>query len=411
MKRLILLVCVVTAYAWAAWTAGRPDTGTASGVPQIVRPGVIHRRIVRRSGPWQIHVLEIDLRRRELDVGTARAGDRFYGRETVSSIAARKNSVSRAVVAGLNGDYFNPATGEVQNNQIADGVFVKAFASPGPRPEFVDIPNSQFVLTTDRRPAIDQYVFDGSLLRRGGVRTPLAGVNVLPRRGGLTVFNGFFGESSPPTTPGDSALHVPLRILLRRGDTLATLCTGMSSAWGGIPLHADSIVLAGYRTAALRALGGPAPGDTLFLVLSVRPRPGEITALIGGWPRLVRDGRSVFSLPGFPENPGAAVFARRHPRTGVGYSRDGRTLYFVTVDGRQEASVGMSLPEFASLMVSLGVAQGLNLDGGGSTTMILNGEVVNSPSDPTGERPVGNCLLLYERLQPPPPAGAAGPAH
>jgi exopolysaccharide biosynthesis protein len=72
----------------------------------------------------------------------------------------------------------------------------------------------------------------------------------------------------------------------------------------------------------------------------------------------------------------------------------------VTVDGRQNNSAGMSLPEFAKLMVSLGIAQGLNLDGGGSTTMLINGEVVNSPSDPTGERPVGNCLLLYARVPP-----------
>jgi exopolysaccharide biosynthesis protein len=54
----------------------------------------------------------------------------------------------------------------------------------------------------------------------------------------------------------------------------------------------------------------------------------------------------------------------------------------------------MTLAEFADLMISLGVYQGLNLDGGGSTTMVVEGKIVNSPSDATGERPVANCLLV-----------------
>jgi hypothetical protein len=401
LKRLFLSVLAIVVFFWATWIATRPSADAAGGAPQIVRPGVVHRTIVRRAGPWNIHVLEIDLRRSDLEVGTARAGDRFYGRETVSSIAARKSEEGRVVVAAMNGDYFNPATGEAQNNQISGGVFVKAFSSPGLRPEYVDIPNSQFALTVDRRPSIDQYRFDGSLLGRDGSRLPLAGVNIVPRRGGITLFNAFFGESSPAVTHADSALHLPLQQIARRGDTLITLCAGPPLASGALPLYADNLVLGGYRFSALRSLRRWHRGDTLMLVLSLQPRRGRITELIGGWPRLVRDGRSVFTALGFPENPGAAVFAKRHPRSGIGFSRDGRILYFVTVDGRQNNSAGMSLPEFAKLMVSLGIAQGLNLDGGGSTTLVVNGEVVNSPSDPTGERPVGNCLLLYARLRPP----------
>jgi exopolysaccharide biosynthesis protein len=400
LKRLILFACSAGVFCWTAWLAARPPVEAANGVPQLVRPGVVHRLIVRRAGPWRIHVLEIDLRRQELEIGTARALDRYYGREPVSSIAARKSDEARVVVAGLNGDYFIPATGEVQNNQIADGVYVKAFASPGLRPEYVDIPNSQFALTADGRPSIDQYIFDGSVSNRDGSRAPLAGVNIIPRRGGLTIFNGYFGESSPVAGEADSALHLPLILIAQQGDTLVTLSAGPALSSGGIPLSKNRFALAAYRLPALRVLRGRERGDTILVVLSLRPHRGQITQLIGGWPRLVRDGKSVFATAGFPENPGAPLFAKRHPRTGIGFSRDGKTLYFVTVDGRQETSAGMSLPEFANLMVSLGIAQGLNLDGGGSTTMLINDGVVNSPSDPTGERPVGNCLLLYSRLRP-----------
>lgn len=58
----------------------------------------------------------------------------------------------------------------------------------------------------------------------------------------------------------------------------------------------------------------------------------------------------------------------------------------------------MSLTEFARLMLQVGVYEGLNLDGGGSTTMVIDGRVVNHPSDPGGERAVGNALLVVQAV-------------
>jgi exopolysaccharide biosynthesis protein len=73
---------------------------------------------------------------------------------------------------------------------------------------------------------------------------------------------------------------------------------------------------------------------------------------------------------------------------------EGRLL-LVTVDGRHPGwSVGMTLPEAARLMRSLGARDALNLDGGGSTTMTVRGQVVNRPSDGGGERPVSNALYV-----------------
>lgn len=387
------------AFLWGAWWATQPADRPLNGEPELVRPGVLHRVLVNRPGPQRINVLEIDLRRADLEVASARAGDRFHGRETVSSIATRKSEPSRYVVAAVNGDYFNPATGEIQNNQVAGGVIVKAFLSPGLRPEYVDIPNSQFAMTDNGRPFIEQFRFEGAVIWKNGSVDPLSGVNIIPRRGGLTLFNTYIGESSPVAAPADTALHLPFLTLRRIGDTLICLCTGQPVALGSVPIGENRLVLAGYRGSYRPLLGRVTAGDTVRFVLALRPERGRIVELIGGWPRIVRDGRSVFRAREFPENPASAIFARRHPRTAVGVSRDGNTLFLVTVDGRQENSAGMSLPELADLMVSLGVAQGLNLDGGGSTTMVINGEVVNSPSDPTGERPIGNCLLVYARTR------------
>ena len=70
----------------------------------------------------------------------------------------------------------------------------------------------------------------------------------------------------------------------------------------------------------------------------------------------------------------------------------------ITVDGRQPGvSVGMTLQELADYMLSLGATDAMNLDGGGSTTMYLDGKVVNTPSDKEGERKVSDAMVVTSR--------------
>ena len=87
----------------------------------------------------------------------------------------------------------------------------------------------------------------------------------------------------------------------------------------------------------------------------------------------------------------------RHPRTAVAKLKDGKFL-MITVDGRQPGiSVGMTLQELAEYLLSIGTTDAMNLDGGGSTTMYLDGKVVNTPSDKEGERKVSDAILVTLR--------------
>ena len=87
----------------------------------------------------------------------------------------------------------------------------------------------------------------------------------------------------------------------------------------------------------------------------------------------------------------------RHPRTVIGFNET--ELFLVVVDGRQPSlSRGMHYGELADLMDRLGCTNALNLDGGGSSTMWLDGAVVNSPSGRMGQRPVGNAVMILGGL-------------
>ena len=128
---------------------------------------------------------------------------------------------------------------------------------------------------------------------------------------------------------------------------------------------------------------------------SLSARDGAATErpqIVGGFPELLDGGVRVGDLE-VEDRPDFA--AARHPRTAVGFDAGAGLLWLVVVDGRRmPRSAGMSLPELTELFLALGVAEALNLDGGGSSVMTVDGQVVSSPSDATGERPVGNSLWL-----------------
>lgn len=116
--------------------------------------------------------------------------------------------------------------------------------------------------------------------------------------------------------------------------------------------------------------------------------------IVGGVPQLIRDGKIEITWE--QEQSSKSFVETRHPRTAVAKLKDGRAL-LVAVDGRSAASGGMNLNELAEMLLEMGATDAMNLDGGGSTTMFLDGQVVNKPSDKEGERPVSDAILVTPR--------------
>lgn len=85
-----------------------------------------------------------------------------------------------------------------------------------------------------------------------------------------------------------------------------------------------------------------------------------------------------------------------HPRTTAGVTEEG-ALLLVVADGRQPASRGVSLPELARLMRDLGAVEAVNLDGGGSSTLVVQGHLLNRPAGGTTPREVATAVGIQCR--------------
>jgi exopolysaccharide biosynthesis protein len=109
--------------------------------------------------------------------------------------------------------------------------------------------------------------------------------------------------------------------------------------------------------------------------------------VVGGGPVLVKDGAIFISNNEEKKFAGKAI-ADHHPRTAMGYTKDGY-LILLAVQGRMKnIAVGTTLTETAKIFIDLGAVEAINLDGGGSSCLLINGKETIKPSDPTGQRPV-----------------------
>lgn len=371
-----------------------------STVVDTVAPGLVHSYFVRQQGPWRVHMVRVDLRSGEYAVRSVRARDSLRGRETVSGMMERARRDGRVVRAAINADFFNLGTGESVNNQVSDGRIWRALAWSGVPRAPMRSARGQFGVTRDGRPVIDRFVFTGTV-HAGRTSWALDGVNVVPTNGqGLVLWlpeaNGRFRADS--TRPGRE-----LRVTVVSGswrDSLVLRARGRVAAADSAPLATDEAALVAYGSTAARLDSIARVQRTFDVHASWLPSVGAIEQLVGGWPVILRDRVTMVDEAATREFTAAGNANVRHPRSFVGFDADTSHLYLIAVDGRSAASVGMTLVEAAEFLRAQGVAHALNLDGGGSTALILDGKVINTPSDRGGERAVANALLIEERRRP-----------
>jgi exopolysaccharide biosynthesis protein len=334
---------------------------------QRVSPGVTHTEFVVRNpeGRSEGDLLKVNLKNTSVSADLLFPGD-VAARDEVSDMAEKANAV-----AAVNGDFFDIGeTNAPKGPAIADGKRLKA-----------SLPNRRNVFAVSMKGVarLDRISLQGR------IRTPddalvLDGLNQSALEvGGIVAFTRVWGAAtrkrvicgtSREATCSENTTEVVVR------DNVVTKVR-QEPGYGAI--RKGTIILVGREAGADELRKKLQPGEKVKMRSKLSSQlGGPLKFAIGGNPILLRDG--VVRQVGLGD-PALA------PRTAAGASRGGRRLYLVTVDGRSAKSVGLRIKELAEMMRKLGAEDALNLDGGGSSTLVARepGEkhvtVQNVPSD------------------------------
>jgi len=341
-------------------------------------PGTTYERDVQFTphGPVAIHVV-----RGPRPVGLYRlrpvlSNESVVRRETVSAMQRRIST--QGTVVGVNGDLFAWADGRPSGILLRDGVLV----SP---------PNGQRSsagIALDGTLDVRRVKFFGTW-RGGGQRRALNEFNKAPGKNGIALFTSDYGTATPRIAGSYAVVLTGFPPSTPNTDITSTVVSAYQNGSVGIAPGTAVLVARGIAATKLQA---EAPiGTTVALRLILQPGWDTVGDAIGGGPVLVRSGRPVYRANEAFET---SLLAPRHPRTAVGQTAEGRIL-LVAVDGRQSGySVGMTTFEMAQTLVRLGAVRGMQLDGGGSTTLAFDGKILNRPSD-RAERPISTALMLF----------------
>ncbi|TDD39380.1 phosphodiester glycosidase family protein [Nonomuraea terrae] len=337
-------------------------------------------------GPWVINVLTIDPAETR---GHLRAtyGPDLAGTETTTDLVR-----SSGALAGINASFFTfSANPEYRGDPVGLGLYDgKLLSEPTTNPDEAD-----FVVDADtNRVLVGRLSWSGSVRNeRTGATLPLEYLNHPPAvpascaelddptecaaAGSVVRFDPEFAAATP-SGPGVEV------VLDDRGCVVDTFKTR------GRKLADDqtSLQATGRDAAALlRVAADGCLKETSTLVDEDGdevPAGGALFGVTGRY-RLLADGESA--VP-----PGSGGLYGRNPRTIVGAAEDGRIM-LATIDGRMATSVGTTLAETAAVARALGMHDAINLDGGGSATMSVKGELVNKPCG-SRERAVGDALVF-----------------
>ncbi|PAK51963.1 stalk domain-containing protein [Paenibacillus sp. 7541] len=308
------------------------------------------------------NVIRVDLSNKhvKLDVMTGQ-GNQFTTRQSTGGMAKEYGAV-----AALNGDFFNTSReGAPIGGQVTSGVLM---STPSELKGMY-----AFAVTKDGRPIVDEFAFSGSVTAENGASFPLAGMN-------KTAYN--------PEGTGSSYSHVDAAYIytsawkaVERPQNSSTTPTEVLVKDGvvveisdraGLPTSVPegSYILRTHGQAATFVRNNLAVGQTLKTDYALVSKttgqkldPLSLQMMIGGHSILVNDGKaSSFSRD-------VSSLGGSRARSAVGYSKDGRYAYLVAAE-RNDNSPGMTLAQLQDFMVKVGVWKGVNLDGGGSTTMV-----------------------------------------
>ncbi len=353
----------------------------------LAGPGVYAAKYDIPAMPLKISVVEMDLTNPYVMMETCLGGEKSVASETPVNMAIRNNRPGHEVIGAVNADFFMtsptnevglPLSGQVRNDELVLSGHNRACLA----------------LDNDKHPYIDRLTFTGRVTC-GETSFALNLVNRMRYAyEGIAANQSFlFTRSYGPVTY-DASNSGKMVLLRPAGDPFKWNANGVEhcvvesvfDAQGSTTIPDGKAILWLKGTYANYA-ASLNPGDELDISFSFTlnngPQDVNINQLVGGSNHIIMQNGQ------FMED-----WAERHPRTAVGFNADSTRLFFIVVDGRHLTSTGVTLREIKGIFDALGVVTAVNLDGGGSSCILVNDEVMNHPSDGS-VRAVGNgCLFV-----------------
>lgn len=377
---------------WMALAAGLNDVARSAS-PEIrgkrTEDGITYWNERHPSVPWSVHIIQVDRSRKDLGFFSAHARNKILG---VSLLAEQARAVPKELgraVAAVNGDFYlrdNPTyAGDPRGIQIMNGDLVSGpstvcvWFDAGGNPHLDEVTGAFKAKLGNGR----EFAFELNEPRERNqpvLYTPTYGVTTRAMGGRELILERDGNSPWLPLRPSEE-YRARIREISTSGNTRFT----------------PDIMVLSFPPGMESQIAGSEAGSKVEFVTTLTPSLRESRTAIAGGPALIKDGKA-FTLKSPPPGTSANYSERskydRHPRSAVGWSPT--HFYLVTVDGRQpDLSMGMKLAELAEVFVRLGCTDAMNLDGGKSAQMWLNGRIVNDPCQ--GEDTVANSLIVIRK--------------
>ncbi len=381
MKKLFAII--LTATLMTLQLAASAETIYENIKREQITKGVLYEEIdTYKTDGWQrTSVVKIDLKDEDLEVKVLSPAKGSSSLATVKQMAE-----THSTKAAVNGDFFNFSSGETNmlGMMVSGGEMISTPAKDG---------LASFALTEDNSAIFDYFTFSGTLYAENTSLTELSSVelyqiNKMPlTTGAITMITSAWGDT----------VNIPI-------GNYAMICEPYEEnkykmigfSWGAEPVaipDGGAVFTANYEINGFLNLNF-AIGDVIRVETTLSPDVPAIKESIGGNTLIVKNG----TVCNFTNN-----ISGKNPRTALGVSADGNTLYFVAVQGRITDCPGMTQEGLAQFMIALGCDAAINLDGGGSTTMVTENRFTGAQevkNDITSLRQVSNAIGVISHLAP-----------
>ena len=416
MKRIalfyatILYASLINLSAETSWTVGKTTYSVDTLYHATIGPGTTETELrIESVGTGTLTVNNIfytvtDLNNEYVEMRAAKAGNQMRKLEIVPDIAARMNKPGERYFAGVNADFFNLSDPYNAIGMCLANGFLTNYETDG-----ADIDPYYIVFDEKGSPTFARHIhrdWYGQFLFPDGNKSEFC-LNTVRNEDDLILYTPqwqleFWGTRSEVGYTGTNSYGVEVKLRpvgqnVLYGNTLKfEVVEDPEIAVGNMKIPEDGYVLSahGVKRDFLRSLK---KGDVIISSIAFSADGTQMKAkeLLGGFPRILTAEKNNATLS-YPEH-----LSTKEPRTAVGYNADKTKLFMAVVDGRNAGgSSGVTQQELADIMRNIGCSDAMNFDGGGSSTMYVDGlGVKNVPSSSSlDKRPEGTPRTVVNAL-------------